>query len=493
MEVAMRHFRIIFAITAVMMMVLFTACAPAPEAASSGETVEPHFPEFDPNNFSSSTVIDNKWDPMKPGTFWAYEGTAADDEGKSVDRRIEFTVTDLTKEIQGVRTVVGWIEDFTDGELEEKEIAFYAQDNAGNVWYFGEHPEEYKNGKFIEAPTWIAGFKDAKPGIVLMAKPQLGMPNIYQGWGPEVDWSDYGRVEQMGQETCVPVDCYKDVLVNAEANLSEPGAFQMKYFAPDVGEIQVGWKGTDATKEELQLVEYKQLSPQALADVRTKALEVEKHAYEVSEVYKQTSPSEYPVGTPALILPTAVETPQAGTPAGPVDEEILVYASDLPQAALSELDFIEDPASPDGKLIGLPNNGDELDPPPENDPHVTFSAQVQSGRPYRCWIHMKVGTPKGKSQANVIWVQFSGAVDKNNTEVFKPGSPSYMTAKGPQKEGWSWVGCEMAGTDSLVYFQSTGEVTIRLQAGAEGVGFDQFILSPTDFLNGPPEEAIVEK
>ncbi len=297
----------------------------------------------------------------------------------------------------------------------------------------------------------------------------------------------------MGQETCVPVDCFKDVLVNVEASLGEPGAFQLKYFAPGVGEIRVGWKGTDATKEELQLVEYKQLSPQALADVRAKALEVEKHAYEVSDVYKQTSVVEYPVGTPALILSTAAETPQAGAPAGPVEEEILVYASDLPQAALSELDFIEDPASPDGKLIGLPNNGDELDPPPENDPHVTFTAQVQSGRPYRCWIHMKVGTPKGKSQANVIWVQVSGAVDKANTEVFKPGSPSYMTASGPEKEGWSWVGCEMTGTDSLVYFQDSGEVTIRLQAGMEGVGFDQFILSPTDFLNGPPEETIVEK
>ncbi len=316
----MRRCHIISVAVALFLIILVSACAPksepvisegpplpatseetaepviteeATEPATSDETAEPQFPDFDPNNFDNSTVIDNKWIPMKPGTFWAYEGTAVDDEGKKVDRRIEFTVTDLTKEIQGVRTVVGWIEDFTDGELGEKEIAFYAQDNDGNVWYFGEHPEDYENGKFIEAPTWIAGFQDAKPGIVMMAKPQVGMSNVYQGWGPEVDWSDYGRVEQMGQETCVPVDCYKDVLVNAEASLGEQGAFQLKYYAPDVGEVRIGWKGDDPTKEELQLVEYKQLSPDELADIHAQALELEKHAYEVSpDAYGETAPME---------------------------------------------------------------------------------------------------------------------------------------------------------------------------------------------------------
>ncbi len=252
----MRHFRVLFAITVVIIIILSSACVPASEATTtSGENAEPQFADFDPDNFDNSTVIDNEWTPMQPGTKWVYEGTAVED-GQSISRRIEFTVTDLTKVIESVRTVVGWIEDYTDGELEEKELAFYAQDNSGNVWYFGEHPEDYENGKFIEAPTWIAGLQDARPGIVMMPKPQLGMPNVYQGWGPAVEWSDYGRVEQMGQETCVPVKCYKDVLVNAEASLAEPGAFQLKYYARGVGEVRVGWRGTDETKEELELVEY---------------------------------------------------------------------------------------------------------------------------------------------------------------------------------------------------------------------------------------------
>ena len=202
-------------------------------------------------------------------------------------------------------------------------------------------------------------------------------------------------------------------------------------------------------------------------------------------------PVAVPEETPAITV-EIVEASQASVPQGSTSE-IIVYASDLPDSALFELDFYDDEASPGKKLIGLPNNGDELDPPPENDPHVTFNAQVQSGIPYRCWIHMKVGTPKGRSQANTIWVQFSDAVDEANKEVLKPNTNSYLTAQGPIQEGWIWVGCDLAGSDSLVYFTVSGEITVRLQAGAEGVGFDQFILSSAEFLEEPPSVPVVEK
>jgi hypothetical protein len=175
-----------------------------------------------------------------------------------------------------------------------------------------------------------------------------------------------------------------------------------------------------------------------------------------------------------------------GTPA-----EVIVYASDIPGSALSEMDVWNDPASPGGKAIGLANTGDELDPPPEEDPHVTFKVRVQGGVPYRCWIHMKVGAPKGKSQANVLWVQFTGAVDDANREVLKPGTGEYLTARGPTRQGWAWVGCE--SSQPRVRFRTSGEVTVRLQAGMEGVGFDQVLLSPARFLEHAPTEAVVKK
>ncbi|HEY4691382.1 MAG TPA: hypothetical protein VIK33_18890 [Anaerolineae bacterium] len=302
----MRRLHAICVAVALLLTISVSACGPTtpaqptqapeptntPEATAGSVISEPEFKDFDPNNFDRSTNIDNEWSPMQPGTQWAYEGTTVED-GESLPRRLEFTVTDLTKEIEGVRTVVAWIVDYRDGEVVEKEIAFYAQDNDGNVWYLGEHPEEYEDGNFVAAPTWIAGLADARAGIKMMAQPQLGMPSYFQGWGPAVDWTDYGQVEQMGQETCVPVDCYQDVLVIAESSLGETGAFQIKYYARGVGEVRVGWRGADATQEELELVELVQLSPEALAEVRAEALALEKHAYEVSQdVYAQTSPAE---------------------------------------------------------------------------------------------------------------------------------------------------------------------------------------------------------
>jgi hypothetical protein len=192
----------------------------------------------------------------------------------------------------------------------------------------------------------------------------------------------------------------------------------------------------------------------------------------------------------AVVAETQVKKPEGPPP------EVVVYASDLPKSALSEFDFWNDPASPGGRMVGTPNTGDQLDPPPENDPHVTFKVQVQRGVPYRCWIHMKVGAPKGKSQANMLWVQCSDAVDKANKEVFRPGTRSYLTAHGPAREGWRWVRCDLAdpkSPEALIYFRTSGEVTVRLQAGMEGVGFDQFLLSPARFLEKPPSEAVVKK
>ena len=170
--------------------------------------------------------------------------------------------------------------------------------------------------------------------------------------------------------------------------------------------------------------------------------------------------------------------------------------SELPESALSEFEFWDDSASPGGKLVGTPNNGDHLDPPPEDDPHVTFNVQVQGGVPYRCWVHMKVGAPLGVSQANLLWVQFSGAIDTANNEVYAPYTGSYLTAPGPAQEGWAWVGCNSDDpqvSKSLISFRTSGEVSIRLQAGMEGVGFDQLVLSSARFLDKPPSEAIVKK
>jgi len=100
-------------------------------------------------------------------------------------------------------------------------------------------------------------------------------------------------VDKVVEETCVPAGCYQNVLVIKETSATEQGAFQLKYFAPGVGNVLVDWTGTDKTQETLELVEYNELSPEELAEARMKALELEKSAYEKSkDVYANTSPLE---------------------------------------------------------------------------------------------------------------------------------------------------------------------------------------------------------
>lgn len=251
---------------------------------------------FDSSRFAQSIPIANEWMPLKPGTRFTYEGTTIEDDGTAVPHRVVITVTDLTKMIGGVRTAVTWDLDYSDGELVEAELAFFAQDTSGTVWRMGEYPEEYDEGKFVAAQPWIHGLQEARAGIMMPAQPRVGTPSYAQGWGPAVDWTDRGQVDQVGQKTCVPVACYDDVLVIAETSQSEPDAQQLKYYARGVGNVRVGWRGAgEKTKETLELVRVEQLDARGLAAVRVKALELERGAYQRSKaVYGQTPPAEVP-------------------------------------------------------------------------------------------------------------------------------------------------------------------------------------------------------
>jgi hypothetical protein len=249
---------------------------------------------FDAASFRQSIPIVNEWMPLKPGTRYVFEGTTIEDDGTAVPHRIVINVTDLTKMIGGVRAAVTWDLDYSDGELVEAELAFFAQDTSGTVWRMGEYPEEYEEGKFVAAKPWIHGIEEARAGIMMQARPGLGTPSYAQGWGPAVDWTDRGQVDQMGQKTCVPVRCYEDVLVIAETSQSEADAQQLKYYARGVGNIRVGWRGAgEKTKETLELVRIEQLSAAELSAVRDKALALERSAYQRSKsVYGRTTPVE---------------------------------------------------------------------------------------------------------------------------------------------------------------------------------------------------------
>jgi len=248
--------------------------------------------DFDPGNFHRSTTIDNRWFPLVPGTRFTWKGQATVD-GKRVSRAVVLTVTDLTKTVDGVRTLVAWDRDYTAGVAEEVELAFFAQDDGGNVWYFGEYPEEYEHGKIVKAPAWLAGVHGATPGVLMQAVPRTGTRSYAEGWGPEVHWNDRARAYRTDQHTCVPVGCYHDVVVIDEFSRDEPGAHQLKFYAPGVGGIRVGWRGQkEEEREVLVLTDLERLDAAAMDQVRERVLQQEARAYRISDAYARTAPIE---------------------------------------------------------------------------------------------------------------------------------------------------------------------------------------------------------
>jgi hypothetical protein len=264
--------KFLVAAVALALSVLAPAATPAPS-----ETAEHDLLDLDPTNFDNPTVIDNEWMPLRPGTRLVYDGFDVDDNGQRIPHVVFATTTDLTKVINGVRTRVILEEDYSDEELVEKDIAFHAQDNDGNVWHFGELVETYEGAAFLGGHVWLVGLTEgAHAGIQMLAEPEVG--ETYRS-----------LVHRMGLRTTVPSGTYEDVMVIAEWDQeTEEGVFQDKYYARRVGVVRIGFRGPDPTGEELELIGIEQLSPEELADLRRDVLRMEERAY----LYGQTSPVE---------------------------------------------------------------------------------------------------------------------------------------------------------------------------------------------------------
>ncbi len=210
------------------LLVMLSAAACGTQGAQNGsEGTQPKAltgsaEDYERAQFDDPTHIDNKWLPLKPGTQFVIKGSSIRGDGKErEEHRIVETVTDLTKVVDGVQTLVMYDQDFHAGQLIEPEVRFHAQDNDGNVWHFGQYREEYEDGKLVEPLGWVPGQKGARAGISMPAEPRLGAPSYAQGYAPPpVNWDDRARVYKMGQKTCVPVDCYENVPNRAPSSSS---------------------------------------------------------------------------------------------------------------------------------------------------------------------------------------------------------------------------------------------------------------------------------
>src|SRR4029077_1602683 len=100
-----------------------TSSVPAPTASATPRATPPATGEsltetFDYGNFANPIEVGNRWLPLDPGTQRVLEGSALVD-GTRIKRRVVITTTDLTKVIDGIRTVVSYELDYDSGELVE--------------------------------------------------------------------------------------------------------------------------------------------------------------------------------------------------------------------------------------------------------------------------------------------------------------------------------------------------------------------------------------
>jgi hypothetical protein len=244
------------------------------------------------DDFPGVPRVVNKFFPLVPGTHFAMNGNVLEDDGKLHPHRIETTVTDLTKVIDGVTTVAVLDVDIEDGYVQESELFFEAQDEGGTVWNFGEYPEEYNKGKRLKAPdTWLAGVDGARAGIGMPSRPRVGDPPYLQGLSKQIEFKDCALVFRTGQSTCVKLGCYDNVLINDEYSPGDPqGGHQRKYYAPGVGNIRVVPAGGQQA-EKLELVSLSHLCPNEYAPFLQAALDQDHRGYHIAPgIYSQAPP-----------------------------------------------------------------------------------------------------------------------------------------------------------------------------------------------------------
>jgi hypothetical protein len=176
----------------------------------------------------------NPYFPLKPGTVARYRGS---DDGQQFREKV--TVTHKLKTIQGVRTTV--IHDVlrrADGSLAEKTRDWYAADNKGNVWYFGEKTATYDEQGNVDSRegSWQAGKHGAVAGLIMPADPKptnAYRQEFYKGHAEDQAW-----IVQRHSNVTVQYGTFHNVVRSFEWTRLEKGVLSLKLYARGLGIIR---------------------------------------------------------------------------------------------------------------------------------------------------------------------------------------------------------------------------------------------------------------
>ncbi len=199
-------------------------CLPTAPAESRVDLEEPVF--------SNPAAVTNPLFPISEQERLIQFGV---DEGETL--RIESSLMPETRRIdwsgQEIDAAVSQVVAYAGGRILEVTYDFYAQDDEGNVWYFGEDVLNYEDGEVADTDgTWLAG-EDGPPGMILPANPAVG--DIFR---PEnIPGLVFEEVTVAATDVTVqgPRGPVSGAIETSE--LLEDGSSETKYFAPGYGEF----------------------------------------------------------------------------------------------------------------------------------------------------------------------------------------------------------------------------------------------------------------
>jgi len=206
---------------------------------NKNEDPEPQLPNDLPRLenavFSNPTVITNPYYGPDGSKSYIYEGGEV---GQSPNEKITIERKTATKVINGVTCIIHHDLVKKNDVIIEDTDDWIAQDDAGNLWYFGETVKNYDdNGIFSDNDgSWETGVDEALPGYWMPANPVLGQKYYQEYYADEAE--DQAEVIAVGQTITIGMGTYQNCIITKDFTRFETNIYEKKYYAPGVGFIK---------------------------------------------------------------------------------------------------------------------------------------------------------------------------------------------------------------------------------------------------------------
>jgi hypothetical protein len=158
--------------------------------------------------------------------------------------KLETTVLDETKSVEGVTTRVVEEREWKDGKLSEIARNYFAFcERTKDVFYFGEDVFFYTDDKVTgHEGTWLAGRGGAKPGLIMPGAPRVGM-KYFQEIAPSVAM-DRAEIVSVTDACKAPAGSFSNCLKTRELAAADFWSslrfweVEYKIYAPGIGLVE---------------------------------------------------------------------------------------------------------------------------------------------------------------------------------------------------------------------------------------------------------------